>query len=189
MRRLAPKGRHVGVEPTPKKHAHLVRKFPGTLVLPYAAGDRNADVEFHIDDRASGYNSLGRARDGARTVTVPMRRLDGALPEDFELGFVKVDVEGAELIALRGMERLIARTRPSILFECAVARPLEGGGVEGDDLFAYLTEELGYDVYGPIDLMHGRPPFTLQEFRRRRTFPASGWNNVAVPRERSAPLA
>ena len=171
MQRLAPDGRHVGVEATPQKAKRLTAKFKDATILPYAAGETPGEVTFYVRARATGYNGLAETQ-GSSPVTVPMRRLDDVLPDGFAPGFVKIDVEGAELPALRGMSRTLSRERPVVLFECAVARPLEGGGYEGDALFAYLTGELDYDVFGPLDLLHGRAPVALNEFRRRRTYPA-----------------
>ena len=188
MQRLAPKGRHVGVEATPQKAERLIAKFKDATILPYAAGEAPGEVTFYVRERASGYNGLTEIQ-GSSPITVPMRRLDDVLPDGFAPGFVKIDVEGAELSALRGMSQTLARERPIILFECAVAKPLEGGGYAGDDLYDYLTGDLDYDVFGPIDLLHGRAPFARDEFRRRRTYPSAGWNNFAVPKERPVVLS
>jgi hypothetical protein len=50
-------------------------------------------------------------------VTVPSRTLDSLLPELPRIRLVKIDVEGAEMLALRGMEELMARDRPHLLVE------------------------------------------------------------------------
>lgn len=188
IRRLAPQGRHVGVEATPSKAERLAAKFGDATILPYAAGEAPGEVTFYVRERASGYNGLTEVA-GSVPITVPMRRLDDVLPDGFAPGFVKIDIEGAELAALRGLSETLTRDRPVVLFECAVARPLEGGGYVGDDLYDYLTGELDYDVLGPLDLLHGRAPFARDEFRRRRTYPSAGWNHFAVPKERPVTLA
>jgi hypothetical protein len=43
--------------------------------------------------------------------------LDNYLPDVANVGFVKVDVEGAEIFALRGMRRLVERCRPVMIVE------------------------------------------------------------------------
>lgn len=58
---------------------------------------------------------LGEAGAGEPAVTVEVRRLD-----EFELGevgFVKIDAEGAECAVLRGAAGLLARCRPVLLVE------------------------------------------------------------------------
>ena len=45
-----------------------------------------------------------------RRETVQTRRLDDVLPPDEPVDFLKLDIQGAELLALRGAERTLART-------------------------------------------------------------------------------
>jgi hypothetical protein len=74
-------------------------------------------------------------------VDVPAKPLDEvpvlALAERIDL--VKLDVEGADLHALRGMRQLLGKHRPALFVECHDAY----GYYERADLEALLTE-LGY---------------------------------------------
>ncbi len=184
MMRLAPDGRHVAVEATPAKAASLAARFPKATILPFAVSDEDGTATLHTYEGAEGYNSLAPARGGdpkgreGRMLEVPVRRLDDVLPDGFGPGFVKIDVEGFELPALRGAEATLRRCRPDILFECGPV----GDGAFGDDLFAYLTGALGYDVFAPSAIVGGEPPLTIDAFRERRTYPFAGFNYVARPR-------
>lgn len=55
------------------------------------------------------------------------------------LDLIKIDAEGFELAVLRGAERLIARTRPTLFVE-------NNNPVNGDDLIRHIRG-LGYDCY------------------------------------------
>lgn len=55
---------------------------------------------------------------------------------DFDVGLVKIDVEGHDLEALRGMRRMIVRSQPLILSECSL-----GPGL------AEFCSELKYSTY------------------------------------------
>lgn len=185
----APDGRHVAVEATPDKARRLAAKFPDATILPFAVSDHEGTATFRVFDEASGYNGLAASgqREGGTEIEVEVRRLDDALPEGWRPGLVKIDVEGHELAALRGARRTLDEARPVLLFECGPVAGEREGRPSGDDLYAFLTGELDYDVYSPIDLAYGREPMTIEEFRKRRVFPFTGWNNFAMPRGRRVP--
>lgn len=61
------------------------------------------------------------------------------------LSFVKIDIEGAEIFALRGMQKLLSRFQPVILLEVCPFF-LQGFGVSEDDL-TQTARGMGYDFY------------------------------------------
>ncbi|MFE5679610.1 FkbM family methyltransferase [Streptomyces erythrochromogenes] len=95
--------------------------------------------------RGPGPNAEFRA---ARPVPVPVRTLDqlaeaaGGAP----IGFVKADVEGAELAVLRGGARTLARHRPALLLEVE-DRHLGKYGARSDELLEHLAG-YGYRAHG-----------------------------------------
>jgi FkbM family methyltransferase len=66
--------------------------------------------------------------------------LDWLLADEPEIGLVKLDVEGADLHALRGMRGLLARTRPSLFIE----RHDQYGYYHVDELYLLLAS-MDYD--------------------------------------------
>lgn len=111
--------RVVAVEPSPDTFEALqanlatfgcVNVEPRNIALGAAAGW----VSMVLDDKqAARKNTGGRfvQPDGA----IPMLTIDALeLPS---LGFLKLDVEGSEFVALMGARQTIARCRPIILFE------------------------------------------------------------------------
>ncbi len=121
-------------------------------VIDKAVGDCSGRVEVSFSRRADGSVLRGEATilpAGAsgtdETVDVPVTRIDDVLTPDPRITFMKVDVEGADLKVLRGAERLIDRSAPTILIE--VARELLCP--HGDSAFAiqaYLSDH-GYRTY------------------------------------------
>jgi FkbM family methyltransferase len=65
--------------------------------------------------------------------------------KEAKIGLIKLDVEGAELPALRGAQRLIERDKPYIMYEEAEDRD-RAFGYEIKDLRSFL-ESLGYKIY------------------------------------------
>ncbi len=84
----------------------------------FAAGDRAGEMNFLAGQLNSGGSGLqmGERRqwshvyDKSEEITVPMKRLDEVFPDAcFDL--IVMDIEGAEALALRGMENLLKRSR------------------------------------------------------------------------------
>ena len=88
-------------------------------VLDVAAGDRDGEAVFHIDDINHGRGGLMPTDGTARTATVPLRRIDSLLSElrvnPSEIGFVWMDIEGAEYEALTAMEPLTTLGVPLLM--------------------------------------------------------------------------
>lgn len=80
------------------------------VVLPYAIGSEDSEIPFRAGrGPASGVSELSE-------FVVSCRRLDSVI--ETEPTLIKMDIEGEELMGLRGAERLIARARPVL---CVVA--------------------------------------------------------------------
>lgn len=81
----------------------------------------------------------------ADAVTVPCLRIDDIVPEDKQIGFIKIDIEGAEYNALLGASNLIRRCHPVIVSEFS---PGLMQGISGIDAREYLKFVLafGYSV-------------------------------------------
>ncbi|HEX2189085.1 MAG TPA: FkbM family methyltransferase [Longimicrobiaceae bacterium] len=124
-----PRGRVFAFEPVPATFELLAanaRRFPhaNVTLLNVAASDRAGLVRMSVPRFETGlldyYDAAvvpaGEAPpDGPAVYCVPLDSL--GFPEPVRL--VKVDVEGHELPALRGMRRLLERDRPALIVETA----------------------------------------------------------------------
>jgi FkbM family methyltransferase len=89
---------------------------------------------------------------GPGTVSIPVRTLDGLRDEQaFRPDVMKVDVEGYEVFALRGAQRILAEDRPLLFLEAHPQRIRELGG-SMRELWDLLVE-LGYKAFD----LRGRP--------------------------------
>lgn len=93
-----------------------------------------------------GVTSLFSSGKERQEATVPLRRLDDVARECGlkRMDFLKIDVEGAEWMVLRGGEESIRKHRPVIVAEVS-AENFRKAGYTAKDLFAYL-EALNYEV-------------------------------------------
>jgi len=125
--RIGPEGRVFAFEPEPRnfgKLAENMRPFPNVVPVQKAIGGVDGTAELNIDDFHAGH-SLAGVRGTGRTVTVPLTTLDTFVEEQGlpGLDLLKLDVEGVELEALKGMDKILrCRRRPEIL--CEVHPPI-----------------------------------------------------------------
>jgi FkbM family methyltransferase len=178
----APYGRHTAIEASSTKARWLRRRFPGAVVFECAASDSNGSAFFEDNQARPGYSRLlnGSEPTNNSAYKVPTRKLDDMCIEQVDL--LKMDIEGAEILALRGGRKLIEKHRPAILFEC---------GIEYDphsktnraELYPYLTDTLGYDLFTYTDfLFPEKGSLTSDEFRKCGIYPFRALNFIAMPR-------
>jgi FkbM family methyltransferase len=179
--RLAPEGHHVGIEAIPHKVRFLRRKFPEVDLLETALSDRADTVTFYVNRLASGFSGLAPHGDGEfDEIRVSTARLDDLLTADRRFDFVKIDVEGAELMVLRGAAKLLARDEPVILFECGPSGPVAFGYQPGE-IHDFLTGACGYSVFTLKDFLSGGPATDRAGFEAALVYPFQAFNWIAAP--------
>jgi FkbM family methyltransferase len=94
--------------------------FTNLELFPYAAGDEAGEIELlvegnHTNARINSNPEL--ANPTATRYPVRVVKIDECLGDIPRLRFVKIDVEGAEPMAIAGMSRLITDHKPILLFE------------------------------------------------------------------------
>ena len=178
----APGAKVIAVEADPRKAADLAARHPDVRVLSAAASDRTGRARFHVPTGATGYASLHETGRNGESFEVDLHPLDDLVPTD-AVDVVKLDVEGAELAALRGAARLIARARPTVMFESVGA----SAGSRTAGLWC-VFDSFGYDVFTPDRLAHDAPPLTLEAFLDAHAYPRRTHNYFAVARERRIEL-
>jgi len=163
-RRVGPNGRVLAFEPIPFTYRclRLVRTvlgFRGADLYPLGCGERMERVTFRAPLQASGGIAAGLVHVGSRNddsdrpgsaqqvrwaatteIAADIIALDEFLPTPEGVSFLKIDIEGAELFALRGAEHLIDRHQPSVVCEI---NPwyLEGFGLSVEDLTSFFFEK------------------------------------------------
>lgn len=154
--RYAAKVRHVyAFEPVSTTFAVLERNLranglENATALRVGLSDADGEAEINLWS-SSGSNTL-YARDVSHeslgTETIALAGLDGLVAREQMLPptVMKIDVEGAELPALRGGRELIAAHRPFLIVEC-VASTCEDAGYAQEELFAELRRH-GYALIG-----------------------------------------
>jgi FkbM family methyltransferase len=163
--RVGPCGRVISSEPSPAT-ADLLRRnvransFDWVAVEQSAVGDATGRAELFEFEAGAGLHSLApEVHAGSHTIAVDVVRIDDlaqglpGLP-----ALVKLDVEGAEVKALRGARQLLAFGRTTFIVEVE-ARHLERQGATLLELQDYFA---GYE---PHVIFSGGSTFEMRPWR------------------------
>lgn len=130
------------IEPTPESQPHLQRiaRSLSCQIHPLALGDRDGEARFEIRADIQGSTLLEEVgeRDFLRFETVPMSRFDTLFPHIEGPALAKIDVQGAEMIVLRGMTGRIAEL-DAVIVETSTIATVKGGP-EVADVVAFMRE-------------------------------------------------
>lgn len=151
-RAVGPGGRVVCFEPNPRTLPVLERNLDvngfrdRVDVVRAALGSAPRRAELHVTE-GGDESSLHRGALPTEAVAVEVTTADLALPAPARVDVVKLDVEGGEVEALRGMRGLLERSAPGpeLFVECN-PQALEQAGTSADELTALLAE-LGFDAH------------------------------------------
>jgi FkbM family methyltransferase len=153
--RLAGRGRVVAFEPNPETlrilEAHLaINHIRNCEVHNAGLSDTNSTLTLNVvDEHHSGTCSFLPAEGAHRGHEVPVRRLDDliAMPEVSEPVLVKIDTEGHEYHAIKGMERLL--DHPKLVLVCEVTDDwLRRAGASAAAVFDLMSKH-GYSAFLP----------------------------------------
>ncbi len=98
-------------EPVEDYHKRLEKRGKGKKVSAICAGVYKETTTLHFN--ADGGKGSAITASSENTVTVPVRSIDDT-PECKDATFIKMDVEGSELDALRGAKDTILRNKPKL---------------------------------------------------------------------------
>ena len=80
-----------------------------------AVSDTSGKARLSIPSEHAGGATLETSSADSGSVEVDVKRIDDLFPSDFQCGLIKLDVEGHELHALRGMRSILARSPEAVL--------------------------------------------------------------------------
>jgi FkbM family methyltransferase len=122
-------------------------QITNVTLFPYAAGNETGEIGFTNDLHHGGNHVVADLAEAP--VVVPVRRVDDVMEEHLPGGdaLVKLDIEGAEMMALSGMPNLIRRLNTTFIVEmCDVWLRQNGGSAQG--IFQMMSAA-GYRAFLP----------------------------------------
>lgn len=97
-------------------------KSKGVQIVPKALSDQNQNMKIWIPYIGSGLlepalASLQETASHSEQLIVETVRLDDQVKDDECVNYIKMDLEGHEMVALRGAQRILQNNRPVVQFE------------------------------------------------------------------------
>lgn len=158
-------------EPIPSTFARLatntqLNNLQNVRLNQCAASDQHGTVDMYDFPGNSGSNSFGKHPEATTSFSVPTIRLDDYVKEHGlkKITLIKMDIEGAEVLALRGMHDVIMEYRPQFLIEVN-SHCLSQLGFSVNDL-VHTIQDYGYSI---IDIKTQQPFVCSPELQHRKT--------------------
>jgi FkbM family methyltransferase len=104
-----------------------INQLSNVEVIAAGVGEHSATGVLYMHSDPSRASLIAFSDGSTLEEPIKIVRLDDAIPGDRKVAFIKIDVEGYELLALRGARALLERDRPLVLFELLPAAAVRGG--------------------------------------------------------------
>lgn len=142
-------GKVLAFEPMPKMLTLLnenigLNNFSAIRVFPYGLSDKEGVLPFHELDEQNGNEGLSTFYPGTKKVKdvteAPLKSFDAEF-ESYQVNridFIKLDIEGGELSALRGAKKSIEKFRPLVMVEINEAT-YTAAGYTVHDVYDFFT--------------------------------------------------
>lgn len=180
--RLAPEGNHLAFEPIPNKVRWLKEKFPEVDIKEIALSDKSEKTSFYINTKCSGFSGLKQHsfanNEYFQEISVRCEKLDNILKPDYQVDFIKIDVEGAEFAVFQGAINTLKTYHPVLLFECTLSA-LSLFNFTPEQIFDFLTQN-SYSIFLLKDFLKNKKSLTLEQFNKALQYPPQGINFLAI---------
>jgi len=147
-RAVGPTGHVYAFEPD-AGNAALLRKnieqngYSNVTVIQKAVSDKSGTITLHQSGFNTGDHRTYEVSKGRRQITIDCVSLDDYFPADKHIDMLKMDIEGYEETAYKGMKRIVsAHKPPQLIIECWPTM-LTLAGTKPEDFFGGI-ERQGY---------------------------------------------
>lgn len=195
-RAVGPEGRIIAFEPDPENFRLLGRNVErngmrNVVAHQIAVGNRSGTLRLFRSDDNRGDHRIYDPHDGRASITVEVVRLDDFLDESrlestARVAAIKMDIQGAELEAARGMMDLLGRSSGAILFTELWPAGLVAAGGGAREYLDFLSR-FGF-LFHEIQERHNRiVAVTVDEVLSKLPPGPAAHTNLLCARERLVP--
>ncbi len=182
LRKLAPEGNLIGIEADGEKVEFLKKNFKDIEIFNIALSDRIGEVFLKRNKRNSGLNRItfNESKENYSLVEkIPTATLDSLIPSEQRIHFIKIDIEGAELSALKGARTLLENSKPILFFESTKSGH-QNFGQSPVELYDFLVKEYSYKIYTTLDYLNRSSCLAREEFLEAHNYPFRAFNFIAI---------
>jgi len=144
-------------EPNPRnflllKHNININGFRNVSIEQKAVWNEDSQIRLYLDPEAdsqniaSGGHSIVATGKKRKFVKVESIQLDSFLKNDVVVDFIKMDIEGAEAVALNGMDRILKKNENVVLVTEILPYALKAAGTPAETYFKQLAD-LGFKLH------------------------------------------
>ncbi len=90
----------------------IMERHPNVINIPYALWSEKTTLYFS-EEGTAGSKVVGNQKSTVKTISLEANSIDNVHAED-KVSFIKMDIEGAEMQALKGAEKIIMRDKPNL---------------------------------------------------------------------------
>ena len=138
-------GKVFAFEPDPE-NVELLKKnveyngYKNVVIFPYAVSDQEGAIKLYLSDTRHADNRIYDFGDGRKSIDIKAVRVDDMIAD--RIDFIKMDIEGSEIGAIKGMKRILRDNNLSIISEFW-PQGIKKFGYSAQE-FLDILENLGY---------------------------------------------
>lgn len=147
----SPNQKHYAFEPIPTFHKNLKENYASKChVYGCALSNEEGETTFQFVKNAPAYSGIKKRKydidnPEIEEINVELKRLDDLIPATTKIDLIKIDVEGAELLVMKGAKELIKKQKPVIIFECGLGAS-DFYGDKAENIYEFISSELGLNI-------------------------------------------
>jgi FkbM family methyltransferase len=143
-------GKVYAFEPDPNSYRLLDKNIKANSLsnltaVESAVADKVGKVEFFFCEENRGDHRIFDAGDGRQTFSVEATSLDEFFPKNKKIDLIKMDIQGAEMLAFRGMRRVLEENPEAILISEFCPTLLARAGSSGME-FLEEIQTAGFEI-------------------------------------------
>ncbi|MEP7266908.1 MAG: FkbM family methyltransferase [Saprospiraceae bacterium] len=104
--------------------------FKNIVIHPFAVSDKSGEIFLSRDPYNSGNHQIRKVMSNASGISIQAIALDEFLKDEKKIDIIKIDIQGAEYFAFKGMKQIILDNPQLIIFAEFWQKGLKNMGVE-----------------------------------------------------------